>query len=1109
MRLIDKARAFMRSAVYLETKDATVSSARSAPQQAPVFAREAAFFDCDWYLSAYPDVAGAGVPPFEHYTGRGWSEGRTPHPMINRAWLEDCHPDVVDREPVAWYLEHGRARGGALSPALDLEFYKTSNPDLAEVPDLVEHFFRHGWREGRPSVAGFNPNIPHVIEGRAFGDPGSALAAWVQVGLPTRGQRGTMPETVSPVWDHEDIYSFGFDRRWYAAKYPDVGQTGTDPLAHYLAHGWREGRPPHPMINPQWLCARYPEAAGLEPLSWALGDDAASAPLLCPVFDEQTYRINNPDLEGLSSPLQHFLAGGWREARISHPVFRPAHYCLDHPDVEAAGVAPAEHFVQSGVLEGRRLSPLFWPSWYRDQAQFDTDDQIDLLNHYLSQGFQMGLGANPLMDQAWYDARIPADERRQSCLSHHLSHTEAPPPHPMFDPEYYSRTAALDVESPDLYAHFLAVGDRAGCSSHRLFDPVYYVRGNPDYATGGFGPLLHYVTVGAREMRAPNPMFDPEHFAWNSSDHEAARRDGLTHYISHPEDARHPHPLFDSEAYAAQAAARLKGSEPLAHYLETASNLDAGLVNRHQTTIPRAVLSPTVGRHLNPMSRPNLVSILAPLYNSPVAPLKRMLESVRAQEHQAWELILVDDGSMATGGLELAKAYVERDPRIRLEVLPANVGISSATNHALSLATGEFVALMDHDDVLNRLAIAACVDQLVLSQADICYTDQTYIDAEGRFHSSFFKPDFSPTQLLGVMYVGHLLVVRTELARKVEAFDPKFDKVQDFEFMLRLTEQTSAVVHVCENLYQWRMIPGSIAADANAKGRIEPLQAQAVNAHLARLGMPIEAVPHDALPHRMVLTPKFTDAAARPTVEILVPKPRSPEVIAHLEAMLKQQALGALVTWIGEAPDHHDAIADGVLTSDLNVRLAQTDAEVLVLVDPDVVEFTKPQWLDHLLMHLVSGQVAMAAPHLVDKAGLVVRAGSVLTPKGLQPAMQSLLAIEDGHGGSLSCDRDVSVLNGKVVAFRVDAARRVGGFEPALSSPLYSLADMALRFGTLGLRSVAVAGVHALLAEGVPDNLGCDVDAILFGSLHRNALDAGDPYFNKNFAGAASFRTGA
>lgn len=213
-----------------------------------------------------------------------------------------------------------------------------------------------------------------------------------------------------------------------------------------------------------------------------------------------------------------------------------------------------------------------------------------------------------------------------------------------------------------------------------------------------------------------------------------------------------------------------------------------------------------------------LVSIVMPTYNSDPRWLQEAIESVRGQLYEDWELCIADDGSTKQETLAALREYEALDPRIRVKYLPQNSGIATASNEALSLASGEFVGLLDHDDELKPDALYRVVRALNQDrELDFIYTDEDKKEAEGRLVEPFFKPDWSPDLLMSVNYVAHFSVFRREIIEKVGGFRPGFDGSQDYDLVLRVTEVTDRIAHIARPLYTWRKTPGSAAAEPYAK----------------------------------------------------------------------------------------------------------------------------------------------------------------------------------------------------------------------------------------------------------------------------------------------------
>jgi glycosyltransferase involved in cell wall biosynthesis len=232
-----------------------------------------------------------------------------------------------------------------------------------------------------------------------------------------------------------------------------------------------------------------------------------------------------------------------------------------------------------------------------------------------------------------------------------------------------------------------------------------------------------------------------------------------------------------------------------------------------------------------------LISILLPVYNTDEIWLRKCLDSVLDQLYSHWELCIADDASTKPHVRHVLEEYASRDPRIRVVFRKENGHISACSNSALSLATGEYIALLDHDD---ELSVDALYENAVLlnryPDADMIYSDEDKIDTQGRRHSPFFKPDWSPDTFLSHMYTCHLGVYRTGLIRKVGGFRVGFEGSQDYDLVLRFTEHTTKIHHIPKVLYHWRTIKGSTALTHDSKSYAYVSGLNAIREALKRRG---------------------------------------------------------------------------------------------------------------------------------------------------------------------------------------------------------------------------------------------------------------------------------
>lgn len=266
-----------------------------------------------------------------------------------------------------------------------------------------------------------------------------------------------------------------------------------------------------------------------------------------------------------------------------------------------------------------------------------------------------------------------------------------------------------------------------------------------------------------------------------------------------------------------------------------------------------------------------LISILVPVYNTPEKWLTKAIASVGEQTYSNWELCLADDASTAPHVRPLLEHYAAADPRIKVCFREKNGHISAASNSALELATGEFIALLDHDDELTPHALyEVAMAHNAHPTADFFYSDEDKIDEEGHRHEPYFKPDFLPDLFLAQNYTSHLTVYRASLMRRAGGFRVGYEGSQDWDLALRvvsLMPDHSKIRHIPKILYHWRAIPGSTALLSSEKNYPVKAAHRALTDHFARLKQPVELIPVPGDHWRV----KYPLPAQPPLVSLLIP----------------------------------------------------------------------------------------------------------------------------------------------------------------------------------------------------------------------------------------------
>lgn len=232
------------------------------------------------------------------------------------------------------------------------------------------------------------------------------------------------------------------------------------------------------------------------------------------------------------------------------------------------------------------------------------------------------------------------------------------------------------------------------------------------------------------------------------------------------------------------------------------------------------------------LRRQPLVSIIVPAYNTPIKYLREMVQSVESQSYDNWELVIVDDASPDTGLKQEISAIAKTNAKIKPFFLKANRHIAGATNYGIHKASGEYVALLDHDDMLHSDALLRIVEKINNSpDVKFIYTDEIKLDERGRQYQPFFKPDWNADFLRSVNYITHFAVMQRKLLLELEGEDGNYNGAQDWELFLRITRmlQPQQIAHVSQILYYWRVHKNSTAQGLDAKPYVIDTQERALN----------------------------------------------------------------------------------------------------------------------------------------------------------------------------------------------------------------------------------------------------------------------------------------
>jgi GT2 family glycosyltransferase len=512
-------------------------------------------------------------------------------------------------------------------------------------------------------------------------------------------------------------------------------------------------------------------------------------------------------------------------------------------------------------------------------------------------------------------------------------------------------------------------------------------------------------------------------------------------------------------------------------------------------------------------------SIVTPVHDPPLYLLEACLASIAAQTFGDFELCLVDDGSASPAVRASLRRAVAADHRVRLIERPAAGGIVAASNDAVAMARGEFVALVDHDDRLDPRALALIDDALRTDpDIDYVYTDEDKLAGDGTVYDTFYKPDWSPERLRSQNYCTHLSVLRRALVEDVGRFRPGFDGSQDHDLILRVTERARRVHHVPEVLYHWCITPGSAAGDPDAKPYAREAGRRAVAEHTERVGIPA-TVEHLATPgHYRV---RRTRPKPAPSVSIVIPTVGTARPVWGVARPL---VLGAVRSLLGVTeyphvevvvvldPDTPAAVIDALGALDVrlvegdgpfnysarcNMGVAASSGELVVLLNDDTL-VEQPDWLDVMLGFFHEPDVGVVGARLLYADGTLQHGGILLNTQPLH-IFHGFAGDDPGVFGLLEIDREVSAVTGACLATPRALYDELGGLPEEFAVAFNDL-DYCLRVRRTGRRIIWTP--HATLYHFESQTRAPYAEQPEIDLVYRRWGDelVHDPYGNPHFA---------
>ncbi len=454
-----------------------------------------------------------------------------------------------------------------------------------------------------------------------------------------------------------------------------------------------------------------------------------------------------------------------------------------------------------------------------------------------------------------------------------------------------------------------------------------------------------------------------------------------------------------------------------------------------------------------------VISIIIPLYNTPIDFFNELIDTIVNQTYEKWELCLADGTAKETEVTNICKKLMEKDSRIKYKILESNMGISGNTNAALEMATGEFIMLTDHDDLLEIDALYECVKAINEDNTiDSLYTDEDKIDMKGKIKTEpHLKPDFNIEYLRTNNYICHIFVTRRAIALEVGGFCSEYDGAQDFDFILKCTEKSRTVYHVPRVLYHWRCHMNSTAGKPESKLYAYEAGAKAIKAHYDRCGIDAE-VKRQEKHFGYYVAERKVDTIQKSNVKII--------------SETDVKVINELVKYCNE--------------------------DYILLVDKKI-KYTE-ELIDRLLEYAVDNEVSAVSAKITDEKKKVIQGPMMLGVNGLfEYSMKGVDVFEPGYNRRNVEPQNVTIADCRCIMLKKAILVEQNGLDENMPLGL-AIFDYCLNAEKNKKRTVLTPYTYVVY-EGEDKYLEFSMEeSAVFKEKWRNRIEEGDPYYNKNFS---------
>ena len=673
------------------------------------------------------------------------------------------------------------------------------------------------------------------------------------------------------------------------------------------------------------------------------------------------------------------------------------------------------------------------------------------------------------IDSKWYLKKYPDVKRSKMSADEHYEkfgkkEGRFPCPPTLVDYLIVFPIRSLHFSKRVLRKIFASIVSLFGVSAK--IDAEWYLKNNPDVAASGICPKEHYKYFGKAEGRRPcaptklDKMISRirilipaiKYLAKTEGSYSAALKRLMTTYKR------------DGYVSLKQFVIRTFHSFESTNSLSYASWINTNELNSCDFE--------TASAELTQLAHQPLISIIMPTYNSNLKWLNEAIESIRIQPYQNWELCIADDASPNKDIESFLKDWSTRDSRIKFVIRPKNGHISEASNSAIKLASGEWLALFDHDDLFHPFALYWIIHAINKNKdAQLIYSDEDKIDEQGARHSPYFKPAWNYDLFLSQNCFSHLGLIKKDLAESIGGFRKGLEGSQDHDLILRAIEKISEeqIIHIPKVLYHWRVHAESTAKSSDSKPYAALAGERAITEHLQRKGVKAK-VTFKGYGYRV----RYDIPDPMPLVSLIIPTRNGLHLLRQcVESIINKTSYKnyefvivdngsddphtlAYLEKIGNWPNVR-VIRDNrpFNYSQLNNLAAkESRGEILGLINNDI-EVIAPDWLGEMVSHVVRPEIGAVGAKLLFPNDTLQHGGVILGVGGVaNHAHLHLPRQHNGYFARMSVIQQFSAVTAACLLVRKSVYEEAGGLDEVNLVVAFNDVDFCIRLNKLGYKNI-------------------------------------------------------